>query len=83
MNCTVLQYRFNFTSPILDENGEETNEYKVMLQEKTTLMLNSPKIIGLEILEPKYANRFHVVVYLQRDVSNNYIIDHKFDFVVF
>ena len=82
-NCTVLQYRFSFTSPILDDTGEATSEYKVMLQEKTTLMVNSSKIIGLEILEPKYANYFQVVVYLQRNATNNYIIDHEFDFVVF
>ena len=81
-NCTVLQYRFNFTSPILDDTGDETNEYKVMLQAKEPFVTNSPKIISLEVIT-KSPNYFEVLINLQRIATNNWIISHEFDFVVF
>jgi hypothetical protein len=33
--CTQIIYKFVFTSPILDDAGQETNEYKVMLTKET------------------------------------------------
>ena len=81
-NSTALVYRFVFSSPILDENDEETDDYKVMLQGREVMMVNEPRIISLHV-GAKTPNHFEVHINLQRNATNNWIIYHRFDFVVF
>ena len=78
-DCTHLRYRFDFSPPIVDELGEETNEYKVFLQKASHHITH---IYSLEVYV-KTSAYFEVVIEIDRDATTNNIHAHEFDFVVF
>ena len=80
--CTQIIYKFGFTSPILDDGGQETSNYKVMLTKQDIVHSHHSTIYDLAVYEktPAY---FKVRVEIEVSSSNYHIKDHGFDFVVF
>ena len=80
--CTQIIYKFVFTSPILDDAGQETNEYKVMLTKRDWVTTNHVTVYDLAVYE-KAPDYFKVRIEIEVSSLNYHIRDHGFDFVVF
>ena len=80
--CRQLHYEFTFTSPILDDAGQETSDYKVMLTRRDVSLSYLDTIYELAVHE-KTPDYFKVRIELQVDTSTYHIETHGFDFVVF
>ena len=81
-DCRQIIYKFPFTSPILDDAGEETSEYKVMLTKRDVALSYTNTIFDLAVYN-KTPDYFEVRVEIEVDTSNYHIENHAFDFVVF
>ncbi len=81
-SCRQLIYQFTFTSPILDDAGQETSEYKVMLTRRDISLSYTDTIYELAVYE-KTPDYFKVRIELEVDTSTYHIETHGFDFVVF
>ena len=82
--CIQAIYRFVFTTPMLDDDGQETSDYKVMLTRRcrNPFRYNIDYIYNLQIFE-KTPTHFDVNIDIQTNPAFNDIKGHSFDFVVF